>query len=72
MMSDEEILALYSQWSEDLYCAGFLNASPEIIKEFRTWLNAPKERNWHQCIPYFDYEKEMLQEFHRQEEEENG
>jgi len=69
-MTDKEIIDLYSSWSEDFYCAGFLNPSHETIKKFRNWLNTPKQQNWNKCIPYFDYEQEMLNEFHKQEQEE--
>jgi len=58
-MTDFEILALYSQWSEDYYCAGFLHPSPETVREFRTWLNT---RQSVQTV----YEIEMLKEFHKQ------
>ena len=64
MMSDEEILALYSQWSEDYYCAGFITPDPLSVQAFRKWL--------HVRPIHHDYEREMLEEFHKQEEEENG
>ena len=69
-MTDEEILYFYSQWSEDYYCAGFLMPSPEDVREFRKWLTDPKIL-YLRPIQY-DYEREMLEEFHKQEEEENG
>jgi len=48
-MTDKEIIDLYSSWSEDFYCAGFLNPSHETIKKFRNWLNTPKQQNWNKC-----------------------
>ena len=63
---DKEILALYSQWSEEYYCAGFLHPSPEVVKAFREWLNNPRKLDL-KPIQY-DYEIEMLEEFHKQEE----
>ena len=54
-MTDEEILYFYSQWSEDYYCAGFLIPSPE-----------DPEILYLRPIQY-DYEREMLAEFHKQE-----
>jgi len=61
-ITDTEILALYSIWSEEYYCANFLVPHPETIKEFRNWLKSnPK--------PLKDYEQEMLEEFHRQKQE---
>jgi len=61
--SDEEILALYSQWSEEYYCAGFLTPDPVSIQEFRKWLYDPRKKP-----VQYDYEKEMLEEFHKQED----
>ena len=62
-MTDQEILTLYSTWSEEYHCAGFLNPSSETVKDFRDWLNRHSE-------PLKDYEQEMLEEFHKQEQEE--
>jgi|2_EtaG_2_1085320.scaffolds.fasta_scaffold249071_2 hypothetical protein len=69
-MLDEEILLLYSQWSEEYYCAGFLTPDFFIIKEFRKWLHGPRKLDLKPV--QYDYEGEMLEEFHKQEEEENG
>ena len=69
MMSDEEILSFYNQWSEDYYCAGFL-ADPLSVQAFRKWLYDPKTLSLRPI--QHDYEREMLEEFHKQEEEENG
>ena len=65
-MTDSEILRLYGQWSEDYYCAGFLNPSPETVTEFRTWLENLDERDFTE-EPIQVYEQEMLKEFHNQE-----
>jgi len=67
-MTDSEILSLYSQWGEEYYCAGFLSPSSEAVKDFRQWLNDP--RKLYLKPVQYDYEKEMLEEFHKQEEEE--
>jgi len=65
-MTDEEILLLYSQWSEEYYCAGFLNPDAGTVQEFRKWLkNSPQEPFFY--IPRMSYEQEMLKEFHNQE-----
>jgi len=69
-MTDEEILSLYSQWSEEYYCAGFLDASPATVSAFRKWLNDPRKL-YLKPIQY-DYEREMLDEFYKQGGEENG
>tara|TARA_B100000949_G_scaffold189117_1_gene172100 strand:+ start:366 stop:575 length:210 start_codon:yes stop_codon:yes gene_type:complete len=68
-MTDEEILSLYSQWSEEFYCAGFFYGSSGTIRDFRKWLNDP--RKLYLKPVQYDYEREMLKEFHKQEEEEN-
>jgi len=67
-MTDSEILALYSAWSEDYYCAGFITANPGTVKQFRTWLQNPHKRDLTR-EPMEDYEQEMLIEFHKQERE---
>ena len=67
MMSDEEILYFYSQWSEDYYCAGFLNPDSLSVQAFRKWLHDPKVLALRPI--QYDYEREMLEEFHRQEGE---
>ena len=64
-MMDKDILSLYSQWSEEYYCAGFLTPSPETVKEFCNWL---KSRQLESRSVQSVYEKEMLEEFHKQEE----
>jgi hypothetical protein len=61
-MTDEEILSLYSQWSEEYYCAGFLTPDSLSVLEFRKWLTALRLKP-----VQYDYEREMLEEFHRQE-----
>ena len=70
MMSDEEILYFYNQWSEDYYCAGFLNPDSLSVQAFRKWLYDPVTLSLRPI--QHDYEREMLEEFHKQEEEENG
>jgi len=64
--SDGEILALYSQWSEEYYCAGFLSPDSLSIQAFRTWLHDPRKP--YLKLVQYDYEKQMLEEFHKQEE----
>jgi hypothetical protein len=66
-MTDEEILALYSQWSEEHYCAGFLTPDSLSIQAFRKWFHDP--RKLYLRPVQYDYEREMLEEFHKQEEE---
>jgi len=66
-MTDTEILVLYSNWSEEYYCASFLQPSPEAVKEFRNWLKNLHEQDW-TSNPLQNYEQEMLKEFHKQEQ----
>ena len=65
-MTDSEILTLYSAWSEDYYCAGFITPNPDTVKQFRTWLQNPHKRDLTR-EPMEDYEQEMLTEFYKQE-----
>jgi len=67
-MTDKEILALYSSWSEEYYCASFLSPSPETVKKFCSWLENPHERDFSK-EPIQSYEQEMLKEFHKQKQE---
>lgn len=68
IMTEEEILGLYSQWSEEYYCAGFLNPDEATVREFRKWLRTPKPLTWSRELRQ-DYEQEMLDEFYKQEGE---
>ena len=63
-LTDGVLLALYRQWSEELYCCGFLMPSAEFIREFREWLPTALHQQPLEC-----YEREFLQEFKRQEAE---
>lgn len=38
-LSDDVVDKLYSDWSEDFYCASWLCLSESSIKEFEYWLN---------------------------------
>ena len=67
-MTDGDILSLYSQWSEEYYCASFLHPSSEVVKKFRKWLHDPSKR--YPRPAQYDYEIEMLEEYYKQEEEE--
>ena len=54
--TDEALLALYREWSEEYYAASFLTCSPQHAQMFVDWLSRreqePTERAW--------YETEML------------
>ena len=79
-MTDEGIVALYREWSEDRYAAGFIAADPETVTEFRKFLAScprcgnPRELKELHCPPLIehDYERQMLEEFHRQERTESN
>lgn len=66
-LTDRQLIQLYSQWSEDAYCAGFISPSESHVKQFRRWLKGPKPPNWDTDAPLADYEKEMVEIFRRQE-----
>ena len=65
-ISDQGILELYSFWSEDRYCAGFMHPHEDTVREFREWL---RELKFTGSGDLQDYEQEMLEEFYRQEKE---
>ena len=62
-MTNAQIIELYRQYSELRWAAGFMHPGEEIVRSFREWL-ATAETG-----PILDYEKEMLEIFHRQEAE---
>lgn len=60
-MTDDLLLLLYREWSEEFYAAGFMHPDRESVAEFRQWLGTRT------LTPLEDYELEMLKEYHRQE-----
>jgi len=40
-LNDEQIAYLYSCWSEESVCAGWLSWSPQIIENFIEWAITP-------------------------------
>ena len=66
LLSDQGILDLYSFWSEDHYCASFMNPHEDVVREFREWFH---ELKFSGPGDLQDYEQEMLEEFYRQERE---
>ena len=69
--SDAELVALYQQWSEEFWCAGFISPVPDIVASFRKWLNTPVEVL---KPPSESYHFEFLAEYKKQLETggENG
>ena len=68
--TDDQLLQLYSLWSEECYCAGFLSPDEHSVKEFREWLYG-YSRDKHTTRKLENYELEFLEEFRRQENESN-
>ena len=64
----KELIDLYRQWSEEKWCAGFMDPSPDRVRDFRTWLHASDFQESVVSI-ITDYEFEMLEEFRKQERE---
>ena len=62
-MTDGRIIELYGLWSEHNWAASFMTPDPEIVREFRGWLDGKPE--W-DAVTAPDYEKKMIAEFHRQ------
>jgi len=63
-LTDAGILELYRLWSE----VGFIEASPQMVEDFRTWLICFCDSGAGPAL--YDYEQVMLDEFHKQEMEE--
>ena len=63
--NDQELIILYSYWSEENWAAGFMKPDRDIVASFRKWIHLYCEhpRN------LLDYEQELLAEYRRQEGE---
>ncbi len=61
--TDDRIICLYEQWSEETWRAGFIKPGFRMVEQFRSWLH----RREADSPARTDYETEMLAEFHRQE-----
>lgn len=80
-LPDKLVLALYREWSEESYAAIFLVSSPETVARFRGWLArhhyVPRfylrrfadEDGQMRPLTIEPYEREMLEEYRRQEQE---
>lgn len=59
-LDPKELVARYSQWSEDFYCAGFLSISgPKSLLQFLEWLADPFSDTIANRDLY-DYEQELV------------
>ena len=64
----KELIDLYRQWSDEKWCAGFMSPYPDTVRDFRTWLHSPDFQESVVSI-ITEYEFEMLEEFRKQERE---
>jgi hypothetical protein len=50
--TDDELIRLYSEYSEEYYAAGFMSPAPSILQSFMRWLERreeqPHERTWYE------------------------
>ena len=60
-ISDRDLLILYRSWSEECYCAGFLDPSEASVKEFIKWLKEGGYSTKDERGYLLDYEKEFLE-----------
>ncbi len=65
-MTDFELIARYMEWSEQVYCAGFMHPTPDIVAQFRRWVSLGMDNGWRRETVK-DYEVDMLAEYRRQE-----
>jgi hypothetical protein len=63
-LPDGELVALYSEWSEERYCAGFMHPSEETVKEFREELPDIIAKKMSTAFKW--YERQFLIEYKRQ------
>lgn len=61
MLTEREVLLLYAEWSEECWGADFILSSPREVEQFRAWIPERLRRGLE------DYERDMLEEYHRQE-----
>lgn len=66
-LTDGQIIALYSHWSEEAYAAGFMHADEWIVRKFRAWLDLLVDGVGAEGRPLEDYEIAML-DFYRAQE----
>ena len=64
---DVRIIKEYRLWSEYFYAAGFIDPEENTVRSFRKWRK--EEGNYRMLT---DYEEEFLEEFYRQEREEEN
>ena len=67
-VTDAELVQMYEHWSEEIYCAGFMQPTTESVAQFREWIQVVNPIRWTPERAE-SYELEMLAEYHRQEAE---
>ncbi len=55
-LTDDLMLCLWAEWSEDNYAAGFMSPTEELIRRFLAWVPTRKRE---------DYEDEWLAMYRR-------
>ncbi len=63
--SDAKLIALYREWSDETYAAGFYGATEHSVRRFRGWLQITEPERVN--LPPLDYEQDMLDEYRKQE-----
>jgi hypothetical protein len=63
-LTNYELVALYREWSEDRYCAGFMDPTEATVKEFREEL--PDIIAKLLLTAFEPYERNFLREYRRQ------
>ena len=41
-LGDKEVASLYEKYSEEMWCAGWLELDERIIEDFKDWLLVPR------------------------------
>ena len=71
-LPDWVLILAYEAWSEDAYRSGFEYPDAIRVGQFRDWLRRKVAATGLEQTTGVDYEHEMLTEFKRQGEAENG
>ena len=59
--TDADLINLYSAYSQDMYCAGWMSSPEELGDEFKAWLRAAYEESLNPVEPPLaDYERDGL------------
>ena len=61
-LEDEEIVSLYRTWSEETWCAGFMDLSLTMLEDFMEWLSSRKTA-CREREGFTDYELDLIRRF---------